>query len=197
VTAPEIVRTASLVGALALGCATQAPSTNPGSGAAPAGAADRVYRLLAGRFDSVDQARSSPGFTALQLSACPADVPALGPRVLYVEQVRMDGTDTPDRQRVYVIDPGDPVESAAVARVFELAVAGSSVGACGLSARPRFTRDELVGAGGVRGLASRGRAGVPRKHQRSWVSDDAERRHVHHERPRAGHGRLPFLGAGF
>ena len=143
-TAPPIVRTASLVVVLALGCATPAPSTNHEAGAAPAGAADKVYRLLAGRFDSVDQARSSPGFTAFQVSVCPADVPALGTRVLYAEQVRMDGTDTPERQRVYVIEPGEPVESSAVARVFELAVAGSSVGACGLSVRPRFTRDELV-----------------------------------------------------
>ena len=73
-----------------------------------------------------------------------ADVPALGPRVLYVEQARMDGLEAPTRQRVYVVDPGEPMESAAVIRVFELAVAGSSVGACGRAVRPRFTRDELV-----------------------------------------------------
>ena len=103
-----------------------------------------MVRLLAGRFDSADQARSSPGFQAIQVVACPADVPALGPRVLYVEQARMDGLEAPTRQRVYVVDPGEPMESAAVIRVFELAVAGSSVGACGHAVRPRFTRDELV-----------------------------------------------------
>jgi hypothetical protein len=126
-----------------LGCAT-APSTPPASSVAAAGAADRTYRLLEGRFDSVDQARSSPGFIALQMSACPADVPALGPRVLYVEHAPVDAPDQPVRQRVYVFEPGDPMESVAVARVFELAVPGSSVGACKLPVRPRFTRDELV-----------------------------------------------------
>jgi hypothetical protein len=143
VTAHTVVRIGSLV-VIALGCATQAPSTHPSPGPAPSGAADKVYRLLAGRFDSADQARASPGFTALQISACPADVPSLGTRVLYVEQSPMEAPDTPDRQRVYVVDPGEPAESAAVLRVFELAVAGSSVGGCGLSVPPRFTRDELV-----------------------------------------------------
>ena len=134
---------------LALGCATSV-STVPPSAVPPsplsasAGAADRTYRLLEGRFDSADQARSSPGFTALQVSACPADVPALGPRVLYVEHAPIDAPDQPVRQRVYVLEPGEPMESVAVARVFELVVPGSSVGACGLSVRPRFTREELV-----------------------------------------------------
>ena len=142
-TAPTVVRTASLVALVALGCATPTSSV-PQPAAGPAGAAEKVYRLLAGRFDSADQARSSPGFAAIQVVACPADVPALGPRVLYVEEARMDALDAPTRQRVYVIEPGEPMESAAVSRVFELAVPGSSVGACGLSVRPRFTRDELM-----------------------------------------------------
>lgn len=129
---------------LAVGCATSAPSTVAPPQPVPAGAADKVYSLLAGRFDSADQARSSPGFSAIQLVACPADVPALGPRVLYVEQAQMDSPDAPYRQRVYSIEPGEPMESAAMSRVFELAVPGSSVGGCGLSVRPRFTREELV-----------------------------------------------------
>jgi CpeT protein len=133
---------------LALGCATSASTgvtASPAAGpATPGGAADHSYRLLEGRFDSADQARSTPGYPAIQVVACPAEVPSLGPRVLYVEQTRMDAADRPERQRVYVIEPGEPVESAAVARVFDLAVPGSSVGACGLSVRPRFTRDELV-----------------------------------------------------
>lgn len=116
----------------------------------PGGAADRSYQLLAGRFDSADQARSTPGYPAIQLVACPADVPTLGPRVLYVEQTRMDAADRPERQRVYVIEPAEPAESTAVVRVFDLAVSGSSVGACGLSVRPRFTRDELVEREGCR-----------------------------------------------
>jgi hypothetical protein len=133
---------------VALGCATSptagvTPAVTPGPGAT-GGAADRSYHLLEGRFDSADQARSTPGYPAIQLVACPAEVPSLGPRVLYVEQAQMDAADRPERQRVYVIEPDDPVDSAAVARVFDLAVPGSSIGACGLSVRPRFTREELV-----------------------------------------------------
>ena len=140
-TAPAALRTATLLAALAIGCATSAP---PPPATEPAGAADRVYRLLSGRFDSADQARSSPGFSALQITGCPADVPSLGPRALYLESAPVDAPDRPGRQRVYLLEPGDPVESAAVLRVFELAVPGSSVGGCGLARRPRFTRDELV-----------------------------------------------------
>jgi hypothetical protein len=129
---------------LTLGCATSAPSpVAPGPNGA-GGAADRSYHLLEGRFDSADQARSTPGYPPIQWVACPADVPALGSRVLYVEQARMDAAESPERQRVFVIEQGDPVESSAVARVFDLAEPRSSVGACGRSARPQFTRDELV-----------------------------------------------------
>lgn len=145
-TATRVVRIAPLIAVLALGCATPSPATSTVAlpRPAPAGAADAVLRLLSGRFDSADQARSSPGFTAIQVVACPAEVPGLGPRVLYVEQSRMESPDAPERQRVLAIDPGEPTESAAVSRVFELAVPGSSVGACALPVHPRFTRDELV-----------------------------------------------------
>ncbi len=129
---------------LGLGCATSSPTTVAPSRAAPAGAADVTYRLLEGRFDSADQARSSPGYQAMQLVACPADVPALGPRVLYVEQARLDALAAPIRQRVYALEPGEPIESAAVSRVFELENPRSAVGACGRSTPPRFARDELV-----------------------------------------------------
>jgi CpeT/CpcT family (DUF1001) len=147
-------RSLSAAAFLALGCATSAPTGAAPTGAAPTGAApaptatggaaDRSFHLLEGRFDSADQARSTPGYPPIQLVACSADVPALGPLVLYVEQARMDATETPERQRVYVIEQGNPAESVAVARVFELAEPRSSVGACGRSVRPRFTRDELV-----------------------------------------------------
>ena len=76
--------------------------------------------------------------------ACPAEVPSLGPRVLYVEQVRLDAPDVPLRQRVYVLEPGEPLESAAVARVFELENPSAAVGACGRSRPPLFARDELM-----------------------------------------------------
>lgn len=143
-TTPAVVRTASLVAVLALGCASAPASSVAPSRTVPAGAADRVFRLLEGRFDSADQARSSPGYSAFQIIACVAEVPALGPRVLYVEQTRIGAPDPPYRQRVYAIEPGEPIDSMAGLRVFELAVPGSSVGACGSSRPPRFTREELV-----------------------------------------------------
>jgi len=129
---------------LVLGCATSATTAVTPAVPAIGGAADRSFHLLEGRFDSADQARSTPGYPPIQLVACPADVPSLGPRALYVEQARMDATDAPERQRVYVFEQGDPAESTAVARVFELAEPRSSVGACGRSVPPRFSRDELV-----------------------------------------------------
>lgn len=129
---------------LALGCATSSTSTVPVAPSAPAGAADRSYQLLAGRFDSSDQARSSPGYPAIQMVACPADAPSLGPRVLYVEQTRLDGSDAPFRQRVYALEPGEPLESAAMVRVFELENPRGAVGACVRSQPPRFARDELI-----------------------------------------------------
>lgn len=129
---------------LAVGCAT---SSTPGvsvAASAPAGAANRSYQLLAGRFDSADQARSSPGYPAIQMVACPADVPSLGPRVLYVEQTRVDASDAPVRQRVYALEPGDPLDSVAVARVFELENSRAAVGACARGRPPQFARDELI-----------------------------------------------------
>jgi len=126
-----------------LGCAT--PATPPAAPPAPpAGAADAAYHLLEGQFDSADQARSSPGYAAFQIVACPADAPALGPRVLYVEQTRIGDADMPYRQRVYALEPGDPVDSVAAMRVFELAAPGSAVGACRGGSPPRFAREDLV-----------------------------------------------------
>jgi hypothetical protein len=144
-TGRSVARPAALVLSLALGCATAtSPSVAPAAPPAPAGPPDTVARLLTGRFDSADQARSSPGFTAVQVVACRADVPSLGPRALLVEQTRMDAPDTPERQRVYVLEPAAPGDGGAVARVFDLAVPGSSVGACALAVPPRFSREELV-----------------------------------------------------
>jgi len=129
---------------LALGCATSGTPTVAHAPAAPGGAADRGFHLLEGRFDSADQARSTPGYPALQLVACAADAPSLGARVLYVEHARVDALDAPVRQRVYVLEAGEPLESAAVARVFELENPHGAAGACGRSSPPRFARDELI-----------------------------------------------------
>jgi hypothetical protein len=129
---------------LALGCATSVTGSVAPTPTASGGAADRSYLLLEGRFDSADQARSTPGYPAIQMVACPAEVPSLGPRALYVEQARLDASDAPLRQRVYLLEPGEPLESAAVVRVFELENPGSAVGACARGRPPRFARDELI-----------------------------------------------------
>lgn len=128
---------------LALGCATPGATTGVAA-AVSGGAADRGFRLIEGRFDSADQARSTPGYPAFQLVACPAEAPSLGARVLYVEHARLDALDAPVRQRVYVLEAGEPLESAAVARVFELENPRGAAGACSRSSPPRFARDELI-----------------------------------------------------
>jgi hypothetical protein len=132
------------VALLGLGCATSTTQVAAPSPAASAGAADLTYQLMQGRFDSADQARSSPGYVAIQLVACAAEVAGFGSRVLYVEQARIDALGAPFRQRVYVLEPGEPVESTAVSRVFELEDPGAAVGACSRSRAPRFTRDGLI-----------------------------------------------------
>lgn len=130
---------------LALGCATSATISVVPAPSAPGGAADRSYHLLEGRFDSADQARSTPGYSAIQLVACPAEVPSLGPRALYVEHARLEASDSePVRQRVYLLEPDEPLESAAVVRVFELENPRAAVGACARGRPPRFARDELI-----------------------------------------------------
>lgn len=97
----------------------------PGSGAA-----ELLAAHLTGRFDSEAQSLSDPAYFAIQLVTCPISVPDLGERVLYVEQARLDSTDQPYRQRIYVIEPLDPHETKAVSNVFELVDPASAVGLC-------------------------------------------------------------------
>jgi len=139
-----VVRTASLLAALALGCATSTPRSEMPTAPPPAGAADALYWLLLGRFDSADQARSSPGYVAVQVVACRAQVSGMGPRALYVEEARMETPGAPYRQRVYVLEPLEPSASVAMAQVFDLENPGAAAGACGRAEPPRFTRDALV-----------------------------------------------------
>lgn len=138
------LRTASLLTVLALACATSTPSIEQPERRERANGADVVYWLLAGRFDSADQARSVPGFTAVQVVACPAEVAGMEPRALYVEQARMESPRAPYEQRVYVLEPLEPGASVAMSHVFELTDPAAAVGACDRRAPPRFAREQLV-----------------------------------------------------
>ncbi len=68
------------------------------------GPLDEVAALLAGRFDSADQADEDAAYYPISLRVCPASVPALGERVLYVEQAMVGRVDEPYRQRLYVLE---------------------------------------------------------------------------------------------
>ncbi|MEZ4390637.1 MAG: chromophore lyase CpcT/CpeT [Polyangiales bacterium] len=76
----------------------------------------RVYAALLGRFDSRAQSIRDPQYFAIQLLTCEISVPDLGPRVMYVEQARMDALDAPYRQRLYVVEAE---EGGVSSRVFE------------------------------------------------------------------------------
>lgn len=86
-----------------------------------------VHRALLGRFDSRDQAMRDARFLAIQLQTCEVPVPELGPRVMYVEQARLDATNAPYRQRLYVIERE---EGGVRSRVFEFHTPATVVGLC-------------------------------------------------------------------
>ena len=58
---------------------------------------------LSGRFTSETQSQNNPSYYAIQLHACPVDVPDLGSHVLYIEQALAENTSAPYRQRFYVL----------------------------------------------------------------------------------------------
>lgn len=78
---------------------------------------DRLADWLVGDFDSADQAKADPQYYAISMRLCPVDLPALGARVLYIEQATVDDLASPYRQRLYVVDAVS--EDMAVSRVYE------------------------------------------------------------------------------
>ncbi len=136
--------------ALAAGCATPRPAAPPTTQPAPSrrlaasatdGGAERLARLLAGTFDSSDQAARDGEYRTIHLAICPVEAPELGARVLYVEQAVAGALDRPYRQRLYVVEPGADAAEAR-SRVFELRAPAAATGTC---ARPlaRFTAAEV------------------------------------------------------
>ncbi len=101
----EATARAALVGILST-AASGAPSPPPprsGATASPArvapavddSAAARLYRFLIGRYDSSARAAADPEYRVIHLVVCAVDAPALGERVLYVEQAAAEALDKP------------------------------------------------------------------------------------------------------
>ena len=88
----------------------------------------RVRELLTGRFDSSAQAATTPDYFDIHLAICPISAPSLGRHVLYVEQARADKLAEPYRQRLYVVEPGEPGE--VISRVFEFTDPAPFTGFC-------------------------------------------------------------------
>ena len=95
----------------------------------------RVAELLTGRFDSSAQAAATPDYFDIHLAVCPISAPTLGKQVLYVEQARADKLAEPYRQRLYVVEPGQPGE--VISRVFEFTDAAPFTGFCSRPASDR------------------------------------------------------------
>ena len=109
--------------------ATPVEVATPAAAPAPAPTLiDRLAGFLIGQFDSADQAKGDPSFFAIQLRVCPVEAPALGARVLYVEQAAVESLAQPYRQRLYVLEQVDATHARS--RVFELADPSKTVGLC-------------------------------------------------------------------
>jgi len=102
--------------------------------------ASRLLAWLEGKFDSSEQAKTDMTYFAITLTTCRVEVPALGSRVLYIEQARLGSA--PYRQRLYVIDAVDG--TTARSRVFEPNTPASLVGLCGASTRPALDAEDFV-----------------------------------------------------
>jgi CpeT protein len=119
--------------ALSTGCGAAAPAS-PSSNEAPASNAptttteERLYRWLAGRYDSTKQAAADRAYFEISLTMCEVEAPNYGPRALYVEQARLGSA--PYRQRLYVVEGVDGKPLEAVSRVFEFTNPRAMVGFC-------------------------------------------------------------------
>ncbi len=133
----------AVVPALFTACSSSAPAATADAQPVPDGGAQaqeaaladageaveaRLDRMLRGRFDSKDQAKQDASYFEIQLRVCSVEVKELGPRVLYVEQARMDALKSPYRQRLYVVER--VTDEAAVSKVFEFKDPKPLVGAC-------------------------------------------------------------------
>ncbi|MBM4374159.1 MAG: chromophore lyase CpcT/CpeT [Deltaproteobacteria bacterium] len=146
------------VGALACGGSSDADgsSTSATSGSGGVGgaggaeplptpsAADRAFAMLTGRFDSKEQAEVDPEYYAVQLQTCVVDAPALGERVLYVEQALMTKLGAPYRQRLYVISPVAGSTTRVTSDIYDLKAPKQAVGLCDAEALASFEASDAI-----------------------------------------------------
>lgn len=90
-------------------------------------------RRLTGQFDSTAQAARNPAFRSVLLRTCSVAAPALGDRVLYVEQTVAEQPTQPYRQRLYVLEARE--DGTVVSHVWQARVAGSAARLVGLCDR--------------------------------------------------------------
>lgn len=91
------------------GMALAACVSAPGTGSDPAA---EVAALMAGQFDSREQAASDPAFRPIALAMVPIWTDRTDAHWLYVEQAMADTPDRPYRQRVYRVSNGADGEVA-------------------------------------------------------------------------------------
>ena len=89
---------------------------------------DEIEAQLSGRFTSEAQAQTNTSYYAVQLHACPVDVPTLGEYVLYIEQAMVSDVSSPYRQRFYVLTQEG--EEQVRSEIYTLDNPSSFVGLC-------------------------------------------------------------------
>jgi hypothetical protein len=102
--------------------------------------ASRLFAWLEGKFDSSEQAQADETYFAISLTTCRVELPALGARVLYIEQAKVGVA--PYRQRLYVVEGIDA--ATARSRVFEANDPSPLVGLCAATARPALAAADFV-----------------------------------------------------
>jgi hypothetical protein len=137
------------------GASTSATSGSGGGGGAGGAeplpspsAVDRAFAMLTGRFDSKEQADAYPEYFAVQLQTCVVDAPAIGERVLYVEQALMTKLGAPYRQRLYAVGADGESTTRVTSEIYDLKAPKQAVGLCKSATPPAFDASDAVLQGG-------------------------------------------------
>jgi hypothetical protein len=96
---------------------TPATDASADSSPAPRTLVETAMSYLVGSFDSADQAKEDRQYHTVYLSQCEISLPELGEHVLYVEQAI--SKKSPYRQRIYLVEAGEPKETRFVNRIFQ------------------------------------------------------------------------------